>query len=121
DLPVTALPLSKNDGVYCADWQALIAMLADNKLSVTERAARFHLSIAHSLLEQALQLRDDTGVKHVGLAGGVFQNRVLTDKASALLRARGFRVTLPRQVPVNDGGISFGQIIEFAYPGIIST
>jgi hydrogenase maturation protein HypF len=45
----------------------------------------------------------------VCLSGGVFQNRRL---ASALLRdlARdGFRVLINRQVPVNDGGVSYGQ------------
>jgi hydrogenase maturation protein HypF len=116
-LPVTALALRKNDGVYCADWQALITLLGDHELAVTERAARFHLAMAHSLLEQALCVRGDTGVKHVGLAGGVFQNRLLTEKVIALLNASGFMVTLPRLVPVNDGGISFGQIIEYGYQG----
>jgi len=47
------------------------------------------------------------------LSGGVFQNRALTEQAVALLENDGFRVMLPEAVPVNDAGISFGQVIEY--------
>ena len=90
-------------------------MLTNTSIPTNERAARFHLSMAHSLLQQAQQLREDTGVNTVGLAGGVFQNRLLTEKSIALLRKDGFEVTLPLLTPVNDGGISFGQIVEYGY------
>ncbi len=117
ELPVTQLKLTGGDGFYEADWQALIPVMSDTTLGVEERAARFHLAMAHALLDQARKVREDTGVSAIGLAGGVFQNRVLTEKAMALLNADGFAVTLPRLVPVNDGGISFGQIIDYAYNG----
>jgi len=109
------MPLSNNNGIHTADWAALIPMLSDISSPVAERAARFHLSMAHTLLQQAIQVRDDTGVNYVGLSGGVFQNRVLTEKSIALLSDNGFRVTLPLLVPVNDAGISFGQIVEYGY------
>ena len=48
----------------------------------------------------------------VGLTGGVFQNRLLTEYATTLLRTEGFNVYLPERIPGNDAGISFGQIIE---------
>ena len=84
---------------------------------ISERAARFHASMAHALLAQALQVREDSGVRHVALSGGVFQNRVLTEHAIALLNAKEFTTTLPGSVPVNDGGIAFGQIVEAAHRG----
>ena len=112
---LTALKLVKNGGVYCADWSPLIAMLMDSTNSVEQRAAGFHLSMAHTLLEQAKRVREDTGVNTVGLAGGVFQNRLLTEKSSALLNDHGFKVSLPLLMPVNDAAISFGQIIEYGY------
>jgi hydrogenase maturation protein HypF len=42
----------------------------------------------------------------------VFQNRVLTERAFAALRENGFDVRLMHQVPCNDAGISYGQIVE---------
>jgi hydrogenase maturation protein HypF len=40
---------------------------------------------------------------------------VLTEQALALLTADGFSVHLPERLPVNDAGISFGQVIEHLY------
>jgi hydrogenase maturation protein HypF len=69
--------------------------------------------MAHSLLAQAKRVREDTGINSVALAGGVFQNRVLTEKSIKLLSDNGFETTLPVLMPVNDAGISFGQIVEY--------
>ena len=48
----------------------------------------------------------------VGLSGGVFQNRRLTERVVELLEAQGIDVRLHEQVPANDGGLCFGQVIE---------
>ena len=109
------LPLSVIKGIHIVDWAPLIPMLLNATQPLVKRALCFHESIAHTLLEKARQIREKTGVNVVGLAGGVFQNRVLTEKSIALLENNGFEVTLPLLTPVNDGGISFGQVIEYGY------
>jgi hydrogenase maturation protein HypF len=110
------LPLERDpDGIWRSDWAPLLPMLTDNDRSVAERAASFHLSLAQALVEQARQLRAETGIQSVGLTGGVFQNRLLAEASIGLLEAAGFAVHLPRRVPVNDAGLSFGQVIEFLY------
>jgi len=111
----TKVPLSIINGIHTSDWSPLIPMLTNASIPAAERAALFHLSMAHILLEQAKQVRLDTGVSTIGLAGGVFQNRLLTESSIALLSDNGFLVSLPLLVPVNDAGISFGQVIEFGY------
>jgi hydrogenase maturation protein HypF len=116
-LPAIELELTRANGVYRSDWQNLLPMLSDDSLTAGQRAACFHASIAHALLTQAERVRRDTGISQVGLSGGVFQNRVLTEKVMGLLNARGFTATLPGSVPVNDGGIAFGQIVEAAHQG----
>jgi hydrogenase maturation protein HypF len=63
-------------------------------------------------VSQALAIRADSGINRVGLAGGVFQNRILTEAVSALLGAAGFEVLIPERLPLNDAAISVGQIIE---------
>ncbi len=102
-------------GLWRCDWSPLLPYLTDASRPAGVRAAGFHLSLAHALLAQAERLRAEHGLCDVGLTGGVFQNRLLTEQVLALLTAAGFRVHLPEQVPVNDAGIALGQIVEWLY------
>jgi len=109
------MPLAQDDnGTWVADWEPLLEMLLDNSLLDRERAGMFHASMADTLLQQARQARSSHSINEIGLSGGVFQNRVLTEQAVSLLENDGFRVTLPSHIPVNDAGISYGQVIEYA-------
>jgi len=111
-----SLPLERDPlGLWQTNWTPLLPMLADTTRPVAERAASFHLSLAQALVEQARQLRARSGIQSVGLTGGVFQNRVLAEAAIDRLQAAGFTVHLPQRVPVNDAGLSFGQVIEFLH------
>jgi len=110
------LPLARDAlGIWRTDWAPLLPMLVDEARPAAERAARFHLSLAQALLEQAQRLHAQTGIRSVGLTGGVFQNRLLAETAMRLLQAAGFAVHLPHRIPVNDAGLSFGQVIEFLH------
>lgn len=109
----TPLPLTRDAaGIWRVDWSPLLAGLADAARDQAERALHFHHSLAGALVDQAVRLREDTGINEVGLTGGVFQNRLLTELAQAELAAAGFRIHLAERIPVNDAGVSFGQIIE---------
>ena len=107
------LPLTRNaEGLWQSDWGPLLSMLQNQLLNIKERSCCFHSSLALALVKQAKQIRTELGMDSVGLTGGVFQNRLLTNHATALLRTEGFNIHLPERVPGNDAGISFGQIIE---------
>ena len=109
-----AMPLSRDGhGLWRADWSPLLPMLMDQAVAPAERAWRFHLAMAASLVDQAVRLREQSGTVDVGLTGGVFQNRLLTELAAPRLEAAGFRVHLPERIPVNDAGVSFGQVMEY--------
>jgi len=109
------MPLARDMlGVWRSDWAPLVRAMLDEGCEPATRAAMFHASLAQTLCEQALAVRNDSGVRRVGLGGGVFQNRVLTERARELLMAEGFEVLLPHRLPVNDAGISYGQLIEAA-------
>lgn len=110
DLPV----LCDEAGLWRADWEPLLPMLMDGGLSVGERGSVFHASLAKLIAKLAVTLRDGQGITRVGLSGGVFQNRLLTEQAYKLLERQGFEVYLPTDIPANDAGISYGQIIEAA-------
>jgi len=108
------LPLQPaTTGLWVSYWEPLLPLLLDESLPVMQRAACFHASLASTLLAQASQARESHGIEHIGLSGGVFQNRILTENACRLLTAAGFDVALPEHIPVNDAGISYGQVIEF--------
>jgi hydrogenase maturation protein HypF len=72
-------------------------------------AARFHNTVAATTARLASTLAAEQGLGTVVLSGGVFQNRRLLERTSTLLEAAGLRVLVPRRLPPNDGGISFGQ------------
>jgi hydrogenase maturation protein HypF len=113
DAEPIALPLARDaQNVWRSDWAPLLPMLMDESLGAGERADTFHASLAHALVAQTTRLRSEHGTFTVGLSGGVFQNRRLAEKALAALTAAGFETRLPLQLPCNDAGLSFGQIIE---------
>lgn len=113
DVPAIALPRARNrQNLWEIDWAPLLPFLMNAKLTVTERANGFHASLVRALVLQANAVREEHGELAVGLSGGVFQNRVLTERAVIALRENGFDVRLMHQIPCNDAGISYGQVIE---------
>ena len=106
--------LGDSSGLWRGDWGPLLPMLMDDTLSIAERGSLFHASLARLIVAQAVKIREGQGLNKVGLTGGVFQNRLLTEQATRLLAQQGFEVFLPTEIPANDAGISYGQIIEAA-------
>ena len=111
--PISLPLLEQSDGLLRTDWQPLLACLGDEQIPVSERAAVFHSSMAEALVNQALRVREGHAVQAVGLCGGVFQNRRLTEECVSRLEQEGFEVVLGERLPVNDAGLSFGQVVEY--------
>jgi hydrogenase maturation protein HypF len=110
-----SLPLTTDDkGVLRSDWAPLLDMLASEGLSTAQRAGIFHQSMAQALIDQALAVREIQGFDAIGLSGGVFQNRRLTESVVKLAADHGIEARLHRDIPANDGGLCFGQVIEAA-------
>jgi hydrogenase maturation protein HypF len=109
------LPLVPDaDGLLRIDWAPLMSWLRDRSgLDAAIRAGAVHAALADAIVRVAEAQRDATGCALVGLTGGVFQNRLLTELAAAQLAETGFRVLLPAQLPANDGGLSYGQVADF--------
>ena len=100
-------------GFVRIDWEPLIGWLLRSRRPAAERAAVFHARLAASVAAVARHERRASGVGQVALTGGVFQNARLAALAHQALTEDGFRVCLPQRLPCNDGGLSYGQIIEF--------
>jgi hydrogenase maturation protein HypF len=92
------------------------ALLADLRAQGQPGAPAFaaiaravHHGIVAGMVEVADHARGAHGVHTVGLTGGVFQNRLLSDLARTALAAEGFTVLEHHRVPSNDGGLALGQ------------
>jgi hydrogenase maturation protein HypF len=79
------------------------------KLPVGSLAAKFHNTLVEVIVEVCRRLRETDCLNLVCLGGGTFQNAYLLERVIPMLRARGFEVYLNSEVPINDGGIAFGQ------------
>ena len=96
-------------------WRPVIAAVVSDVVAGTPAArvaARFHAGVAAMIVEVCSRLRASGAGETVGLTGGVFQNAVLVELASASLAAAGFRVVMHRGVPPNDGGLALGQAVS---------
>ena len=97
------------------NWQPLIKPLQDKNLSASYRACLFHNSLAHNIIDQAEYFKNSLAFEGIGLSGGVFQNRYLVEKVIALAERKELPIYISTKIPVNDAGLSYGQVIEYLY------
>jgi hydrogenase maturation protein HypF len=110
-----AVASSESDGIYSLsfekeelDWrEMLIAIWKDQLAGVCPAviSARFHRTLASGIVAVA----DEYSELPIVLAGGVFQNRLLTELVVELLDDHE-RIKLPGLIPPNDGGLAAGQL-----------
>jgi len=103
------------NGVQRIDWRPLVHMLKNKDLSKAYRARCFHESLAESVARLCRQFNIQGVDMAVGLSGGVFQNTLLIQLIKKRLASIGCNVFMPESVPVNDGGLSAGQVIEYYF------
>ncbi|WP_320784588.1 carbamoyltransferase HypF [Streptomyces sp. CRN 30] len=114
DIHAAPLPhrLVRADGLWVYDTvptlTALLARLHDGE-RVGPLAAAFHLTLAIATADLVGRAVSEGGPRTVCLGGGCFVNRRLLTETRRRLRAQGLRVLVGGEVPVGDGGISFGQ------------
>lgn len=72
-------------------------------------AADFHASIARAAEMLICRAAETSGLAAVVLSGGTFQNARLLTSVRRRLERRRFRVLTARELPPNDGAISYGQ------------
>ena len=89
-------------------WQALLDDLRKNTPKPLI-AAKFHQGLAQAIATMVNRLSAQNASDRVVLTGGVFQNRLLLERVTLNLEARGIKVLTHSLVPPNDGGLSLGQ------------
>lgn len=76
---------------------------------VDEAAARFHLTLADALGQQAAKRADQYGLQDVVLGGGCFFNSILKERVTLHLEQMGLRVWRSKNVSCGDAGLALGQ------------
>lgn len=74
-------------------------------------SARFHNAVTAMSIEVARRACARARVRHVACSGGVFMNRSVLAGVVRGVEAAGLVPLTPKELPVNDGGISFGQAV----------
>jgi len=95
------------------DWQPVLEGVRSDHARGVDRG-RISLRFHNALAECVVAVARRCGVEDVVLTGGCFQNKYLTERAVARLRAEGFHPHWHRRVPPGDGGIAVGQILGAA-------
>ncbi|WP_113705604.1 carbamoyltransferase HypF [Nonomuraea lactucae] len=104
--------LERQGGLWVYDSVATLRDLLEANADgepVGRIAAAFHATVAAVTVLLCARAAAEHDVTRVCLSGGVFQNRLLATDVLARLTAAGFEPYIGEQVPVNDGGISYGQ------------
>jgi hydrogenase maturation protein HypF len=97
------------DGLLVYDPVPTLRALLQSTEPVGALAARFHTTISEVAVRLAEPACQQAGTDQVCLGGGVFQNRRLTEGVLQRMTAKGLKPYIGERIPVNDGGISYGQ------------
>jgi hydrogenase maturation protein HypF len=110
--------ITEDDGMFIVRLKGLIESVVDDLYRGTVQskiAALFHNTVAGIIHDMSLMMAEKTGIRHVALSGGTFQNRLLLRTVVPLLESSGLTVFTHKQVPCNDGGISLGQAVAGSF------
>ena len=112
----TATPEStaQDTSVLLLDPESAFRALLDDKAAGVPApfiARRFHDAFVQAIADAAELCRALYGIGTVALSGGVFMNRYLVEHALQTLERAGFTVAVNRDLPPNDGCVSYGQAV----------
>lgn len=92
-------------------WSAFIKDLQRCELSKAEMAMAFHKGLVVALIEMTESLKQHHSFTAVALTGGVMQNSIIYSSLKTALITAGFEVLTHKQLPANDAGLSYGQVL----------
>ncbi|CAM3897414.1 carbamoyltransferase HypF [Mesobacillus zeae] len=111
--------LGNSDGRLIFDFTRMLEEIARDVLNGSEKSIisrKFHETIVNSIVEamHILTLEHRDSSRRVVLSGGSFHNRYLSVRLQQELTKQGFSVYVHQNIPCNDGGLSYGQLIVAA-------
>jgi hydrogenase maturation protein HypF len=106
--------LVRREGLLVLDTLALFEKIFNDFESGTRPeiiSRRFHLSLARGICDWVSEASRETGIKTIGLSGGVMQNMTLSRLLKDMLKDIDLNVLVHGQLPPNDACVSLGQAV----------
>ncbi|WP_426349016.1 carbamoyltransferase HypF [Alloiococcus sp. CFN-8] len=103
-----------SEGMFEIDYKELFKELLGDieiKIPVSVISSKFHNGLISATEEMVIRLNSIYGISEVVLSGGCFENQYLLLNLVKRLKARGLKVFYNQKVPINDSGISLGQLV----------
>lgn len=101
------------DNIFQIDYESIVREILremKEKIPTSIISAKFHNTIGNATVDLVCRISKSYDIKQVVLSGGVFQNNYLLLYISKKLKDRGLFVYYNQQIPINDSGISVGQL-----------
>lgn len=101
------------EGRYVINTKGIIEEIlydTENNVSNSVISKKFHNTVVAFSIDMCKQIRKKYRLNKVTLSGGVFQNKIIIEGIYDGLLKEDFQVFIHREIPCNDGGISFGQM-----------
>ncbi|MBB6218610.1 hydrogenase maturation protein HypF [Anaerosolibacter carboniphilus] len=74
-------------------------------------SSKFHNALCNTTVQVVQMLSEQYGLSEVALSGGCFENQYLLSKTVDKLRHIGMKVFYNQKIPINDSGVSIGQLV----------
>jgi [NiFe] hydrogenase maturation protein HypF len=106
--------IDKIKGIFQIEYKDIINGVIEDlqrKVSKSIISAKFHNTISALTCDLVFTISHIYELNEVVLSGGVFENQYLLKAIYSNLTERGFRVYYNSRTPINDGGISLGQMV----------
>jgi hydrogenase maturation protein HypF len=91
-------------------WYELLTDLRQGK-DLSYIAAAFQVGLGAAIAETVTFLQSKYDFNTVVLSGGVWQNTLLLTQVKNALKTVSIKAIAPNNIPLNDGGISLGQVL----------
>ncbi|RQD79414.1 carbamoyltransferase HypF [Desulfonatronospira sp. MSAO_Bac3] len=108
------IPVIHRNGLGILDTLTLFRQILKDHISGLSPAIisrRFHLSLVRGLCLWAAQAGNATGIRTIGLSGGVMHNLTLARELEEGLARKSFNVLTHRFLPPGDACVSLGQAV----------
>jgi len=105
--------INDNKGIYEIEYQNIIKGILHDLVSNIPKpdiSTKFHNTIGTVTIKLITKICDIYHINNVVLSGGVFENQYLLTYILNETKNSHFKVYYNQQIPINDGGISIGQL-----------